>query len=147
MCSTLVGHPIDLVKVSKYDASRVGANFSDTSSSPASGTYLTVSPSQVRMQTMSVTPGTPPPFTGTFDCLTKTYKHSGVKGLYRGVSAPLTAIAPIYAVVFWGYDMGQRLVRWQYDMGLGQALTINQVMFAGGFSALPTTAIMAPSER
>eukprot|EP00518_Triparma_eleuthera_P015961 CAMPEP_0197571090 /NCGR_PEP_ID=MMETSP1320-20131121/41777_1 /TAXON_ID=91990 /ORGANISM="Bolidomonas sp., Strain RCC2347" /LENGTH=278 /DNA_ID=CAMNT_0043133573 /DNA_START=601 /DNA_END=1437 /DNA_ORIENTATION=- len=102
---------------------------------------------KVRMQTMVVTPGPPPPFTSTFDCLVKTFRTSGVPGLYRGVSAPLTAIAPIYAVVFWGYDMGQRAVRWRYGLAADDALTVPQVMIAGGLSALPTTLIMAPSER
>ncbi|GMH56717.1 hypothetical protein TrST_g10879 [Triparma strigata] len=113
MCSTLVGHPIDLVKV--------------------------------RMQTQAS--GTKPAFNGTFDCLSQTFKREGVRGLYRGVSAPMTAIAPIYAVVFWGYDMGGRLTRKHYDMQPNEPMSLNMIMFAGGFSALPTTAIMAPSER
>jgi len=115
VCSTAIGHPIDLVKV--------------------------------RMQTMVVAPGQKPPFNSTFDCLKKTFVKEGPRGLYRGVTAPITAIAPIYAVVFWGYDMGQRLVRWNYDMGINDKFTLGQICFAGGFSAIPTTAIMAPSER
>lgn len=70
-----------------------------------------------------------------------------MRGLYRGVTAPLTAIAPIYAVCFWGYDMGQRLVRWRYDLPVVEQFTVGQICMAGGFSAIPTTAIMAPSER
>ena len=96
---------------------------------------------------MVVEPGKKPPFTGTFDCLKQTFVKEGPRGLYRGVTAPITAIAPIYAVVFWGYDMGQRVVRWQYDMDVTEKFTLGQVCFAGGFSAIPTTAIMAPSER
>ena len=43
--------------------------------------------------------------------------------------------------------MGQRLVRWS-DPSIGsQDLTIAQKCFAGGFSAIPATAVMAPSER
>jgi len=115
VCSTAVGHPMDLVKV--------------------------------RMQTMEVLPGQKPPFTSTFDCLKKTVAREGPRGLYRGVTAPITAIAPIYAVVFWGYDMGQRLVRSFYSMSPTEPFTLGQICFAGGFSAIPTTAIMAPSDR
>ena len=37
--------------------------------------------------------------------MTKTFAQDGVSGLYRGVSAPLVAVAPIFAVNFWGYDI------------------------------------------
>jgi len=81
VCSTLVGHPFDLVKV--------------------------------RMQTMS---GTTPKLS-TLGVLKDTLVKDGVrKGLYRGVSAPITAIAPIYAVCLWGYDIGQQSVRWAFRM-------------------------------
>jgi solute carrier family 25 carnitine/acylcarnitine transporter 20/29 len=103
---------------------------------------------KVRMQTMVIKPGEKPPFTGTFDCLKQTFRKEGVRGIYRGVSAPVTAIAPIYAVCFWGYDMGQRLVRMYEGMeDTDSNFTLNQICFAGGFSAIPTTALMAPSER
>ncbi len=115
VCITLVGHPVDLVKV--------------------------------RMQTMVVEPGKPPPFTGTFDCLKKTFVKDGIRGVYRGVSAPITAVAPIFAVCFWGYDQGCKLVHWYDGTSANTPLTLGQICFAGGFSALPTTAIMAPSER
>merc|ERR1719223_448161 len=36
--------------------------------------------------------------------MTKTFAQDGVSGLYRGVSAPLVAVAPIFAVNFWGYE-------------------------------------------
>ena len=42
--------------------------------------------------------------------------------------------------------MGQRLVRWAQPSQTGE-LTIAQKCFAGGFSAIPATAVMAPSER
>ena len=41
--------------------------------------------------------------------------------------------------------MGQRLVR--YAQPTSGELTIPQKCFAGGFSAIPATAVMAPSER
>lgn len=78
--------------------------------------------------------------------LTQTFRTEGVRGLYRGVSAPLTAVTPLFAVSFWGYDMGQRVVRWYYNND-EMPLTLAQKCWAGGFSALPCTALMAPSER
>ena len=75
----------------------------------------------------------------------ETFRTEGIRGLYRGVSAPLTAITPIYALQFWGYDIGQRLVRWAKPNTTD--LSIADKCIAGGISALPTTAVMAPSER
>ena len=102
---------------------------------------------KVRMQTMSVLPGQAPPFTSTFDCISKTLAKDGIRGVYRGVSAPIIAIAPIYAVCFWGYDMGQRLSRAFYGQASDAKLTIGQISFAGAISAIPTTALMTPTER
>jgi len=116
-CCVLVGHPLDLVKV--------------------------------RMQT-----GAASASTSVFGMLSTTLRKEGVRGLYRGVSAPLTAVSPMFAVSFWSYDMGQRLVKsyGQMDMSpeekmQGYTLSMKEICMAGAFSAIPTTGIMAPSER
>jgi solute carrier family 25 (mitochondrial carnitine/acylcarnitine transporter), member 20/29 len=76
-----------------------------------------------------------------------TFRTSGITGLYKGVSAPLVAVTPMFAVSFWGYDMGQRIVAWWNNDVSVQDLTLAQKCVAGGISAIPTTALMAPSER
>jgi len=112
VCSTLVGHPFDLVKV--------------------------------RMQTSA----TMSPNTTTFSVLKETLAKDGVrKGLYRGVSAPIVAIAPIYATCFWGYDVGCRAIRSFSKMEPTDSFSLLQISLAGGFSAIPTTILMTPSER
>ena len=84
--------------------------------------------------------------TGTIASLfAQTLRTSGPLGLYQGVSAPLIAVTPMFAVSFWSYDMGQRLVR--YAKGGPAELALTDKCVAGGLSAIPTTAIMAPSER
>ncbi|CAB9510150.1 Congested-like trachea protein [Seminavis robusta] len=95
---------------------------------------------KVRMQT-GVVKGN-----SVFGVLGKTMRNEGIAGLYRGVSAPLLAVSPMFAVSFWGYDMGQRIVRWYDDQPVAP-LSISQCVIAGGLSAIPTTALMAPSER
>jgi solute carrier family 25 carnitine/acylcarnitine transporter 20/29 len=86
----------------------------------------------------------------------KTFRTEGVRGLYRGVSAPLMAVTPLFATSFWGYDMGQRLIRWwetdasdTSNSGNSSTyqLSLTQKCIAGGLSAIPTTLITAPSER
>jgi len=56
---------------------------------------------KVRIQTMKVVPGKPPPFSGALDCFKQTLVQDGVRGMYRGVGPPLLGTLPVYAAVFW----------------------------------------------
>lgn len=89
-----------------------------------------------------------------FSMLSDTLRKEGVRGLYRGVSAPLTAVSPMFAVSFWSYDIGQRMVKSYGQWGITEeersrpyALSMGEICMAGAFSAIPTTGIMAPTER
>ena len=93
-----------------------------------------------------------------FGMLRKTFAMDGVMGIYRGVSAPLVATSPMYAVSFWGYDIGKKIVQAMDTTTSSSSssssskddnysFTIPQLCVAGGISALPATFIMAPSER
>jgi len=120
LCAVLVGHPFDLVKV--------------------------------RIQTASSTAGSPTP--SVFGMLRKTLATEGIRGIYRGVSAPIFATSPMFAVSFWGYDMGKRIVQAAdstaantHGEGEEYHFSLIQLCVAGGISSIPTTAIMAPSER
>jgi len=97
---------------------------------------------KVRLQTSNL-------YSGALDCFRKTVQKDGLKGLYRGMSAPLVGVTPIFAICFWGYDMGQRIARKAYGQSTTDItpLTTSQILFAGGFSAIPATVIMAPGER
>jgi len=63
------------------------------------------------------------------------------------MSSPLYGIVPIFAICFWGYEVGRRLASRLAGQHPGAPLTYSQILFAGGFSALPTTLVMAPGER
>ncbi len=89
--------------------------------------------------------------------LRTTFAKDGIFGIYRGVSAPLVATSPMFAVSFWGYDIGKRIVK-AMDNSISASsssnhnaasytFTIPQLCVAGGISAFPATLIMAPSER
>ena len=84
---------------------------------------------------------------GTFATLREIIKTEGVRGMYRGVSAPMVAVAPIWATSFWGFDTGVRLVRYFAGMSPDARLNVLQLCIAGGFSALPTALVMVPCER
>ena len=69
-----------------------------------------------------------------------------VRGFYKGVIPPLLGVTPIFAVSFWGYDVGKKLVTYNSDAP-DAPLTINQMAAAGFISAIPTTLVTAPTER
>lgn len=81
------------------------------------------------------------------ECIKATLRNDGALGLYRGVLPPLIGVTPMFAVSFWGYDLGKRLIQKSGSKQNGDSMTIGQVSAAGFFSAIPTTAIAAPFER
>lgn len=118
-------------------------------------------------------PGKSPLYTGTWDCAVKTVKKEGFKGFYKGLvyiyecfhyliieirkyfsrkisnkwiftgmAAPLTGVAPIFAMSFFGFGLGKRLL--QKD---NEQLSSLEIFYAGAFSGIFTTTIMAPGER
>ncbi|THZ66569.1 hypothetical protein D6C85_08026 [Aureobasidium pullulans] len=86
-------------------------------------------------------------YSGAMDVVRRTVAKEGlVRGLYAGVSAPLVGVTPMFAVSFWGYDLGKKLVK-STSTVVNDQFTVGQVCAAGAFSAIPTTAITAPFER
>lgn len=81
------------------------------------------------------------------DVFKQTLKADGFRGLYRGMATPLVGVTPIFAVSFWAYDMGKKIVYAATPSRTSQDLTIPELAFAGFFSAIPTTLLMSPSER
>lgn len=88
--------------------------------------------------------------TGVYDSAIKgirqTLLKEGLPGFYRGVLPPLLGVTPMFAVSFWGYDVGKRLV--SSISGVNAAnFSIQQISTAGFLSAVPTTLVAAPFER
>ncbi|KAF9350936.1 carnitine transporter [Mortierella sp. AD094] len=86
-------------------------------------------------------------YTGTLDVFKQAVKADGFRGLYRGMATPLVSVTPIFAVSFWGYDMGKKIVYSVTPERKSQELSVSELAFAGFFSAVPMTLFMAPSER
>lgn len=90
-------------------------------------------------------------YTGAMDVVRRTVAREGmVRGLYAGVSAPLVGVTPMFAVSFWGYDMGKKLVASVTDVPVRNGTpqySIAQISAAGLLSAIPVTLITAPFER
>jgi len=95
---------------------------------------------QVRLQTQS---STNPLYKGTWDCVTKTVRNEGFTALYKGMGAPLLAVAPIFAISFMGNGLGKKIQQTNPDEALGP----EKLAIAGALSGLMTVVIMAPGER
>ncbi|KAF4963672.1 hypothetical protein FSARC_8316 [Fusarium sarcochroum] len=86
-------------------------------------------------------------YSSAVDVVRKSIARDGLRrGLYAGVSAPLVGVTPMFAVSFWGYDLGKQIVRGAGEVP-AEGLTIAQTSAAGFISAIPMTAITAPFER
>jgi len=99
---------------------------------------------KVRLQTMpKPKPGEAPMYKGTFDVGMQTVRKEGFKGLYKGMAAPMSGVAPMFAVCFLGFGVGKRLQQKTPD----EELSYGQIFGAGALAGVFTTAIMTPGER
>jgi len=102
---------------------------------------------KVRIQTMEVVKGQEPPYRGVWDCAMKTMRKEGPFALYKGMSAPLVGVTPMYMLCFLGYGIGQRIFT---TPDMYQRLSFTDLFWigmAGATSGLFTTPILAPGER
>ncbi|KDN45167.1 hypothetical protein RSAG8_05082, partial [Rhizoctonia solani AG-8 WAC10335] len=86
-------------------------------------------------------------YTGALDVVKKTLARDGVKGMYRGMGPPLAGVTPIFAISFWAYDLGKKIVYSVTPDRKSQTLSLGELAFAGFFSAIPTTLVAGPAER
>ncbi|ODV82202.1 mitochondrial carrier [Suhomyces tanzawaensis NRRL Y-17324] len=85
-------------------------------------------------------------YNSSIECIKTTLVKDGLPGFYRGVLPPLLGVTPMFAVSFWGYDVGKRLVG-SFTGKSPEQFTIANISTAGFISAVPTTLVAAPFER
>ncbi|RCK59233.1 Mitochondrial carnitine carrier [Candida viswanathii] len=85
-------------------------------------------------------------YKSSVQCVKETIAKDGLFGLYRGVLPPLLGVTPMFAVSFWGYDVGKKLVS-SFTGKPVDKFEIKDISTAGFISAIPTTLVAAPFER
>ncbi|XP_059499150.1 mitochondrial carnitine/acylcarnitine carrier protein-like [Stegostoma tigrinum] len=99
---------------------------------------------KVRLQTQGKpTVSRTPIYSGAFDCIRKTVANEGLTGLYKGMGAPLLAITPVTAVLFFGYGVGKKLQQQHPE----EHLSKHQLFIAGMVSGVFSSIIQSPVER
>jgi len=85
-------------------------------------------------------------FSGPIDCLTKTWKNEGIRGLYRGLPAPIVGAMAENASLFLSYSELQNFIRWATAQPLSQHLSISQLALAGAGAGAITSFLLTPIE-
>jgi solute carrier family 25 carnitine/acylcarnitine transporter 20/29 len=80
-------------------------------------------------------------FSSSAEAFKTLLSREGLSGVYRGVTAPLLGVAPIFAINIWGYDQGRRIARQIVKEEWKVAA------LGGAFAALPTSILQVPGDR
>jgi ornithine carrier protein len=88
-------------------------------------------------------------YTGPLDCFRQSIQQDGVKGLYRGVSAPLLGAAAETACLFFSYRVAQGMLRATVlpeHIANMEKLPLGALVAAGAMSGAATSLILTPIE-
>ncbi|KAI0313329.1 mitochondrial carrier domain-containing protein [Amylostereum chailletii] len=85
-------------------------------------------------------------FNGPLDCLAQTYKNEGIRGLYRGLPAPVVGAMAENATLFLAYGELQNAVRAVEGVPLGQSLSLPQLAIAAAGAGAITSFVLTPVE-
>ncbi|KAH9924364.1 mitochondrial carrier [Amylocystis lapponica] len=85
-------------------------------------------------------------FSGPLDCLAQTWRKEGVRGLYRGLPAPIVGAMAENASLFWTYTELQNAIRWATAPPASQDLSLRQLALAGAGAGSVTSFVLTPIE-
>jgi ornithine carrier protein len=85
-------------------------------------------------------------FNGPIDCLVKTWQNEGVRGLYRGLPAPIVAAMLENASLFMSYSEFQNVIRRINSQPSSHELSLPQLALAGGGAGAVTSFLLTPVE-
>ncbi|KAJ6571819.1 mitochondrial carrier domain-containing protein [Mycena capillaripes] len=85
-------------------------------------------------------------FSGPIDCLTKTWKNEGIRGLYRGLPAPIFGAMVENASLFLSYRELQNLIKITNNQHMEEASSMPQIALAGAGAGAITSFLLTPIE-
>lgn len=87
----------------------------------------------------------PPRYTGPLDCFRQSFQADGVRGLYRGISAPMMGAAVENSCLFFSYRLIQDVLRATVFPGQEQ-LPLGALLLSGAASGSVTSLALTPIE-
>ncbi|KAF8184874.1 mitochondrial carrier domain-containing protein [Mycena galopus ATCC 62051] len=85
-------------------------------------------------------------FTGPIDCLTKTWRNEGIRGLYRGLPAPIVGAMAENASLFLSYRELQDLIKHINHQHLEEPSSMSQIAMAAAGAGAITSFLLTPIE-
>ncbi|KAH7105177.1 mitochondrial carrier [Auriculariales sp. MPI-PUGE-AT-0066] len=85
-------------------------------------------------------------FSGPIDCLRQTYTKEGIRGLYRGLPAPIVGAMAENASLFLAYNEVQSLIRHFNHQAASTPLTLPELAVAGAGAGAVTSFLLTPIE-
>jgi len=85
-------------------------------------------------------------FSGPIDCLKKTWKNEGIRGLYRGLPAPIVGAMVENASLFLSYRELQDLIKIANHQRREEASLMPQIALAGAGAGAITSFLLTPIE-
>ncbi|KAJ6486839.1 mitochondrial carrier domain-containing protein [Mycena sanguinolenta] len=85
-------------------------------------------------------------FSGPLDCLHKTWKNEGIRGLYRGLPAPIVGAMVENASLFLSYRELQDLIKFLNHQNKEEPSSMSQLALAGAGAGAITSFLLTPIE-
>ncbi|WPG97958.1 Hypothetical protein R9X50_00074100 [Acrodontium crateriforme] len=87
-------------------------------------------------------------YQGPLDCFRQSIQEGGIRGLYRGVSAPLVGAATETASLFWSYGLAKDFLTSKFLVGhtAGDVIPLIVLVTAAGIAGSVTSVVLTPIE-
>ena len=83
---------------------------------------------------------------GTLNCISSIYKRQGLRGFFKGLSAPLLGSMIENSVLFIAYNQIQYQIRSHYQMHASDPLSLRQLCLSGALSGAAVSFVLTPVE-